>query len=193
MSAPTTAPAATSGRLVELARARVTAGGADAIAPLPGFVDSTFGPLVAQAADGCLRRAHGTAPAAASRGERTAVVVVSARGDLGTAAAIADAVDHGRRVMPLLFFQSVPNAVAGRVAAAWGLRGPVVCTSPVGDPLADALDLADLLVSDGDADEVLLVLVEQACLDGEHDQALALLVGPQARPPDSFRSGGDAE
>ena len=36
---------------------------------------------------------------------------------------------RGDRVGPLLFFQSVPNAVAGHVAARWGLTGPVVCLS----------------------------------------------------------------
>ena len=36
----------------------------------------------------------------------------------------------------------------------------MLCLSPTADPLADGLDEAELLLSDGDADEVLLVLVD---------------------------------
>ncbi|GAA3056254.1 beta-ketoacyl synthase chain length factor [Actinokineospora globicatena] len=144
-------------------------------APLPGFVSSSFAPLIAQAADDCLRQVHGEAPAPADRGDRTAVVVVSVRGDLGTATAVAAAIEAGKRMPPILFFQSVANSAAGRVAVTWGLRGPVVCTSPVGDPLADALAVADLLVVDEAADEVLVVLVEQGA-----EQATALLLGHRA-------------
>ncbi|WP_211239404.1 beta-ketoacyl synthase chain length factor [Actinokineospora inagensis] len=149
-----------------------SAGGPAEPAPLPGFVSSSFAPLIAQAADECLRQVHGEAPADPARGDRTAVVVVSTRGDVGTATAVAQAVDRGRRMPPILFFQSVANSAAGRVAVTWGLRGPVVCTSPVGDPTADALSLADLLIADDAADEVLLVLVDQAT-----DSAHALLLG----------------
>ncbi|MBM7772916.1 hypothetical protein JOD54_003120 [Actinokineospora baliensis] len=164
--------------LVLLAEARWP--GADPTAepaPLPGFVNSSFAPLIAQAADDCLRQVHGEAPAPADRGDRTAVVVVSTRGDLGTASAVAAAVDGGKRVPPILFFQSVVNSAAGRVALTWGLRGPVVCTSPVDDPVADAVSVADLLLADDAADEVLLVLVEQGA-----EEATALLLG-RAAPP----------
>ena len=65
-----------------------------------------------------------------ARGERTAIVLATSTGDLATAAAVAAAVQAGRRVPPLLFYQSNPNAVAGYIAARWGLAGPVVCTMP---------------------------------------------------------------
>ncbi|GAA3006350.1 beta-ketoacyl synthase chain length factor [Actinokineospora diospyrosa] len=146
-------------------------------APLPGFVSSSFAPLIAQAADDCLSQVHGSAPAPAERGDRTAVVVVSVRGDLGTSTAVAAAVDAGKRMPPILFFQSVVNSAAGRVAVTWGLRGPVVCTSPVADPVADAVAVADLLIADEAADEVLLVLVEQGA-----EEARALLLGRAAAP-----------
>jgi 3-oxoacyl-(acyl-carrier-protein) synthase len=77
---------------------------------------------------------------------------------------------------PLLFFQSVANAVLGHIAARWGISGPVLCTSPVGDPAADALALAASVLADGDADTALVVLAEPACTAGEQDQAHALLV-----------------
>ncbi len=135
---------------------------------VPGFIASSFSPLVAAVATRCLAARYGTPPV--PDGERTAVVLVSRRGDEQSAAAVATAVDAGDRVGPLLFFQSVPNAVAGHVAAAWGLGGPVVCVSPPGDPVAAGTRVAELLIADGDADGALLVLV-----DG--DVARATLVG----------------
>jgi 3-oxoacyl-(acyl-carrier-protein) synthase len=137
--------------------------------PLPGFVVSSFSPLVAAAADRCLATRYGNPPAA----ERTAVVLVSGSGDARMAEHVAHLVDTDARIGPLLFFQAVPNSVAGHVAARWGLRGPVVCLCPTGDPRADGLAQARLLIDDGDADEVLVVLVE---LTGAEDSAHALLV-----------------
>ena len=164
-------------RLAVLAGAEWPTPAETKLAPAPGFVSSTFGPLVAHVGDRCLRQVFGPPPVDPVRGERVAVMVVSVRGDLQTATATADALAHMTKVQPLLFFQSVPNAAAGRVAATWGLGGPVACTSPVGDPLDDALELVDELIADGDADEALVVLVEQACLAGEADRAVALFIG----------------
>jgi hypothetical protein len=109
--------------------------------------------------------------------ESTAVVLASVRGDTATATAVADALRAGRRVPPLLFFQSNPNAVLGHITARWGLAGPVVCTSPGGDALADGLAVARLLLADGDATEVLVIAAELAD-DSDRDGATALLVGP---------------
>ncbi|MFJ5884313.1 beta-ketoacyl synthase chain length factor [Kitasatospora cineracea] len=129
-----------------------------------GFIVSTFPALVATVAERCLRRGYGEpgGEAVGGGGRRTAVVLVSEHGDQGTLDAVAAAVDGGRRMQPLLFFQSVPNAVLGWVAARWALVGPVVCVSPGGDPAAEGLELADLLIADGDADDVLLLLADQA-------------------------------
>lgn len=132
---------------------------------VPGFVASGFSPLVADLAERCLTERHGGTPLPAEIGERTAIVLVTASGDAQSAAHVARAVDTGARVGPLLFFQSVPNSVAGHVAARWGLRGPVLCVSPTGDPRADGLAQARLLIDDGEADEALVVLVEQAGAD----------------------------
>jgi hypothetical protein len=130
--------------------------------PVPGFVVSSFSPLVAELADRCLTDRHGGPPAPADIGRRTGVVLVTASGDAESAAHVADAVDTGARVGPLLFFQSVPNSVVGHVATRWGLGGPVVCVGPTGPPREAGLAQARLLIEDGDADEVLVVLVEQA-------------------------------
>ncbi|MFJ2775325.1 beta-ketoacyl synthase N-terminal-like domain-containing protein [Kitasatospora sp. NPDC087315] len=144
--------------------------------PLPGFSASSFSPLVAEAAERCLRAHHGAdAPAPG----RTALLLASSGGDRATARAI-DTAASGQRVPPLLFFQSNPNAVLGHIAARWGLTGPVVAISPAeavpGHVPQDALDLAALLLADGDADQVLVIAAEQADDDGRPDRAVALLV-----------------
>ncbi|GAB3946273.1 hypothetical protein GCM10029976_073530 [Kribbella albertanoniae] len=131
--------------LVVLAEARWPEPG-DGVPPgIPGFVESAFNPLAAAAAERCLERAGlltGT----------TGVVVVTA-GDRVSADAVERLVAQGKRVGPLFFFQSVPNSIAGWIAAKWDLRGPVVCVTDGG------FDEAALLIGDGDADRVLIVQV----------------------------------
>ncbi|GAB3936208.1 hypothetical protein GCM10027614_12340 [Micromonospora vulcania] len=138
-----------------------------------GFVHSGFAPTVVAVAERCLRRRYRAAPVPTD--VRTAVVLVSASGDRASAEQVRATVDAGGRVGPLFFFQSVPNSVAGHLAARWGLRGPVVCLSPTGDPRADGIAEADLLLYDGDADEVLLILIEQA--PDASTEAVAVLLG----------------
>ncbi|GAA2601811.1 hypothetical protein GCM10010399_35720 [Dactylosporangium fulvum] len=136
---------------------------------LAGFIHSAFNPLVAAVAGRCLQRR----PESASTGDgppTTGIVLVSALGDVASAAHVAETVDRGGRVGPLFFFQSVPNAVAGHIAARWGLTGPVAC---VGDT-ASGLDAARLLLADGDAGEVLLVEVRHDTTG--HETAAAVLV-----------------
>jgi 3-oxoacyl-(acyl-carrier-protein) synthase len=148
--------------------------GDDALAgppSLPGFVGSSFSPLVAVVADRCLQSLYGEV--AAKQGEKVGIVLVSRTGDRAGAEHVRQAVADGKRVGPLYFFQSVPNSVAGYVAARWGLHGPVVCLSPAGDARQAGFDQAALLIADGEADQVLVVLVEQA---SQGDTAIALLV-----------------
>lgn len=152
--------------------------GDDALAGPPalaGFIGSTFSPLVAVVADRCLQSLYGEV--AAKQGEKVGIVLVSRTGDRVAAEQVRQAVANGKRVGPLHFFQSVPNSVAGYVAARWGLHGPVVCLSPAGHPENTArqagFDQAALLIADGDADQVLIVLVEQT---SQGDTAVALLV-----------------
>lgn len=161
-----------------LARARWPEAGDDGSAPgVPGFVSSQFAPVVVAVAERCLRRRYGTAGVPV--GVRTGIVLVSASGDRVSAEHVRATVEDGGRIGPLFFFQSVPNSVAGHVAARWGLRGPVVCLSPTGDPYADGVAEADLLRDDGDADEVLLILIEQA--SDAPTEAVAVLLGGEGR------------
>lgn len=163
--------------------------GTDAELPaIAGFIASAFSPLAAVLAEQCLSSYFGARPADAERGERTAIVLASSTGDIGTAAAIARAVDQRRRVPPLLFFQSNPGAVVGYISARWGLSGPAACINPTGDPLADAIATAALLIEDGDAAAALIIVAEA----GRRDQpyGAALLIGPPAWQPANFAPGG---
>lgn len=168
------------GELTVLARSEWPAGQRAVLPSIPGFIISSFSPLAAELAERCLRQHFGDPPADSGRGLRTGIVLASTTGDIATAAAVASAVDLGRAVPPLLFYQSNPNAVAGHIAARWGLAGPVVCTIAAGrglaDGLADAMESAALLIEDSAADAVLVVLADQGGPDG--DNGAALLVGP---------------
>jgi hypothetical protein len=149
------------------------------VTALAGFVESNFSPLLAEVAGRALRRA----PPPAS-GKVTAIVMVTALGDVTSATRVAAAVDAGARVLPLLFFQSVPNAVAGYLAARWHLTGPVVCVSGT----SAGLDVAALLIDDADADEALVVRVDLAVTDGDRDRAAAILVTGRPRTTGNRRS-----
>ncbi len=159
-----------------LARASWSSASDDRPPNLPGFTASPFAPIIAHVADLCLREHHKEPPAPAERAEATAMVLVSQLGDMATEAAVVESVDKGTRASPLLFFQSVPSAVLGVVSARWNLGGAVITISPAGDPLADAMDLAQLLIDDGSATDVLLVLIELAAREDGPDHAEALLV-----------------
>ncbi|GLW89347.1 hypothetical protein [Actinokineospora globicatena] len=145
----------------------------DTVTPVTGFVVSTFNPLVAEVANRCLSGYDGEIVP-----ERTAIVLASVNGDVTSVDAVAEAVATGARVAPLLFFQSNPNAVLGHIAARWGLAGPVVCTSPTGDPMADAVVCAELLFAAGEADAALVITAEVA---GGSDRAEAVLVMARER------------
>lgn len=167
LSAATALQAAALG-LTIAAEARWPESAADHTAPsLPGFIVSSFNPIAAETASRCLSRRPETGAAAETV---TAVLITTSRGDRESAAHVARTVAAGGLLGPLLFFQSVPNAVAGHIAARWNLTGPVVCLA---DP-ASALEAAALLIEDGDADGVLLLRVEQE--PGVRDQAHAVLL-----------------
>lgn len=149
------------------------------IAPpaVAGFVTSSFSPLAIEVARRCLeQRANSTAGTAETEASSTGVIIVSSLGDIAGARHVAQTVDAGTRVGPLLFFQCVPNAVAGHIAARWGLAGPVIC---LGDERS-ALDAAGLLIEDVDAGAVLLIRVEQAATADEPDRAEAVLLTASA-------------
>jgi len=159
-------------------------------APIAGFVVSSFSPLAAEVVRRCLGRRP--APRADAPPAVTAVVLVSPLGDLAGAVHVAETVDGRGRLGPLLFFQAVPNAVAGHVAALWRLTGPVVCVADTGAGLA----VAALLLADRDADEALLIRVDQAPGAGVGDRAAAVLLRAHpedAHPEDAVPEDADTE
>jgi hypothetical protein len=139
---------------------------------LPAFVVSAFSPMIAEVATRCLTaawpdRADHSRPERARIESPTAIVVMSPLGDITSADHVARSVADATRIGPLMFFQAVPNAVAGLIAARWGLTGPMVSLGA-----ADGgLDVAAALIHDGDAVDALVVLAESA-----PDRAVALLV-----------------
>jgi hypothetical protein len=143
---------------------------ADEEAPrLAGFVHSDFNPIIAAVAGRCLADHPESAPPSGDD-PGTGIVLISDLGDVDSAAHVARAVDTGGRVGPLFFFQSVPNAVLGHVAARHGLHGPVSCVCDA----AAAVDAARGLLADGDATRVLLIELDH---DGSGATAAAVLVG----------------
>lgn len=150
----------------------------DTVPQIAGFILSSFSPLAALAAERCLRERPTRSPPA----ERTAILLASHSGDRTTALVLAEAVAAGRPVPPLLFFQSNPNAVLGHIAARWHLTGPVTAISRPARSVGlthEVLTEAALLLLDGDADEVLVIAVEQGRTPEEHDTAIAALVAPR--------------
>jgi hypothetical protein len=145
------------------------------VRPLAGFIESSFSPLLAEVANRALAAAGRREPVP---GRVTAIVMVTALGDVTSATWVASAVDAGRRVLPLMFFQSVPNAVAGYLAARWQLTGPVACVGSIGA----GLDATATLIEDADADEALVLWAEVAVTDGDRDRAAAVLVTRKERP-----------
>jgi len=144
-----------------------------AVTPLAGFIDSTFSPLVAEVANRALLRRDPPAPEGKPTTDSvTAIVIVTRRGDVTSAVRVASVVDSGRGVSPLHFFQSVPNSVAGQLAARWRLTGPVVCVSEI----TTGVEVAALLIADGDADSALVVSADLALTDGDRDRAAAIVV-----------------
>jgi 3-oxoacyl-(acyl-carrier-protein) synthase len=137
------------------------------IPPLAGFVESSFSPLAAAVAARVLSRC-----ALAESVAGTAVVLVTALGDVPSAVHVAQAVDAGQRVRPLLFFQSVPNAIAGYIAARHRLTGPIVCLTCHDAGVATAA----LLLDDGDADAALLIWLDVAGSDDQPDRVAAVVL-----------------
>jgi hypothetical protein len=82
---------------------------------------------------------------------RTAVLILTPRGDVETRAVVRAYLDAGRRPPPPLFVQSTPSSIGGLVASRWQLGGGV-------NVMATAARL--------DAPPVLAVVAETAAIDG---------------------------
>lgn len=172
---------------------------------VPGFVASTFNPLVREAVRRCVGEPSegGGNPLVGPYPDTTAVVLATVAGDATTSDLASRNLVSGRVHNPLLFFQSVTTSILGHLTIEYGLTGPVSCVA-VDDGLAErAWHTAELLLeTEPELDQVLLIGVELAVnprtrqaydhlarlgrsgRPPEHDLAVALLVRRAADPAD---------
>jgi hypothetical protein len=117
---------------------------------VPGFVASPWINLACAAFGHCLRGA----------GRRTGLVLASVLGDTETADRASTAVARGRFPQPLLFYQSVPSAVFGRITADHVVDGPLVCVAGGPRLAADAVEAAELMLATDDVEFVVLCYLD---------------------------------
>lgn len=133
----------------------ITANRAD---PVPGFVESTFNPLIHEVARRCLAERPGD-------GTRTALLLGSTVGDSGTTDLASRLMIGGQVSNPLLFMQATANAILGYLSKEFGITGPLIAMSALTDLGSALLDTANILLDDEELDRVLVVGVEQAGSD----------------------------
>ncbi|HJQ01826.1 MAG TPA: hypothetical protein VJ851_09510 [Jatrophihabitans sp.] len=126
--------------------------------PLPnvvGFASSPFINLTWHTMADCLRGGHAD-PAGPIR---LGIVLASVLGDLVTADRASRSVAAGEVPVPMLFYQSVPVSVLGRVSIDFAATGPLLCLSG-GPELAEAaFECAETMLSE-DVDAVLIGYAE---------------------------------
>lgn len=127
---------------------------APVLEPVPRFVESDFNPLISFAVRGALAVA-GEPPAA-----DTAMVLVSAFGDTQTADAASRLLAAGRPLNPLLFYQSIPNSILGYLGAEFAMTGPIVCFAAGRRLLSEGLAVAEPLLAENAARQVLLIGID---------------------------------
>lgn len=139
--------------------------GAPELPVVPGFVASTFNPLVREAVRRCLGE-PGTPsapnPLVGAHADSTAIVLATVAGDATTSDLASQKLVSGRVHNPLLFFQSVTTSIVGHLCIEYGLTGPVNCIAADIGAGEAALDAAALLLLDDTVDQVLVIGVELA-------------------------------
>lgn len=133
---------------------------AEELPAMVGFARSRFGPLVAGVTALCLGPPGCPDNLVAGRGTSTAVVLATMYGDSETVDTATREHVRGRKPSPLLFFQSVSTSILGHLTRLYGIRGPLVCLSAVGDPAGEALVTAGHVLDDEAVSQVLVVGVE---------------------------------
>jgi 3-oxoacyl-(acyl-carrier-protein) synthase len=145
--------------------------------PVPGFIESQFSPLVKAVVDACVTEAGGVP------GERTGILLVTTFGDSTTTDTASRRQLAGQVHNPLLFYQSVPTSILGHVTREHRITGPICCISVLDSPISQALEMAAMMIADGDIEQVLLIAVELAATERVFAawQRLAGVVAPPAR------------
>lgn len=142
------------------------------LAPVPGFIESAFNPLVYR-----MIQTH-MESGGIRRPEKLAIVLASAFGDTTTADSASRNLLAGQVHNPLLFYQSVPNSILGYASRQFGLTGQMTALAHQGDGLSALLELAALYSELPSVEQVLVIGVE---LRSERaDELLAELAGEAA-------------
>jgi len=155
------------------------------IAPVPGFIESSFNPLVYRTIQYFVENARIRDHA------KLAIVLGSAFGDTATADLASRNLLSGKIRNPLLFYQSVPNSILGFAASRFHLTEMMTCITYNGGAAAALFDMAELYLSMPDVEQVLVIGVEtqsdrvdemyaHLAKDGEpafsHDTVVSLLL-----------------
>lgn len=122
---------------------------------VPGFVESSFSPLIRAVVARCL-----DGEPLGDDGATTALVLATTFGDATTSDLGSRLLTSGQVANPLLFYQSVPTTILGVIARDFGITGPTMCFSARSDLRGEALDLVDVLLADEGVDQVLLVAAD---------------------------------
>ncbi|TDB81874.1 beta-ketoacyl synthase N-terminal-like domain-containing protein [Micromonospora sp. KC721] len=134
-----------------------------ALLAVPGFLESSFNPLVREVARRCLERvAVRPAPESGTAGAATAIVLGSVLGDTTTADLASRQLAAGQPGNALLFYQSIPNSILGFVSREFGITGPISCVASTDRLAADLLATAALTLADDGIEQVLAIGVELA-------------------------------
>ncbi|MFJ3914126.1 beta-ketoacyl synthase-like protein [Streptomyces sp. 2132.2] len=172
-----------------VAAARVSPHTEDVELPgVPGFVVSSFNPLVRETVRRCLGEPGTLAAPNRLTGpypDSTAIVLATVAGDATTSDVASQKLVSGRVHNPLLFFQSVTTSILGHLTIEYGITGPVSCIAADSGVGEQALDAAELLLRDEDIDQVLVIAVELA-VNPRTEAAFGHLAvqGGTARPPE---------
>lgn len=142
--------------------------GSDRPPRLARFIEGDFAPLVYAAVSQCIGAPQ--SHLLEGHGDRAGIVLSSVGFDTETLELSVRQVHKGR-ISPVLFYQVLPTAVLGQIAIDYHITGPVSCLATTGDARDEALDVARLMLAEGDADWV-----------------IALAVALAADPADSFAS-----
>lgn len=142
------------------------------LAPVPGFIESTFNPLVYRIIQMHLESGNIHQP------EKLAIILASAMGDTATADCASRNLLAGQVHNPLLFYQSVPNSILGYASRQFGFTGRMTALAHQGDGLSALLEIATLYSELPDVGQVLVIGVELHSTRA--DELLAELSGDAA-------------
>jgi len=132
----------------------------DSLKPLRGFVRSNFNPLVYHSAV----RAYEKAQLEPLSAERKGILLGSLFTDAITEEESMKDLVQGKRLSPIMFPQSVPNAIVSVIAKQLEIHGPMSCVSVSRNSIFQLLDQASIWLDDDDVDVVLITFCDVSTL-----------------------------